>query len=207
LETLSYRLDDKELNYNIGILDSIGAISPIAEADGDLGAANMGRRAFLTNQFFRKAIRTLRTNKNKILFSVNHQHPNLGTFGYNTPGGEGKKYLSSIRIQLKRLYRKNKEESYPDGSYVLTGKIVKNRWGYKDREFYLFVLGGSGVHKGLTALYDGIVLGVVDVARTIKIGEQSFGYLKDITEKAQEGDEEFFHPFYDAIEKYKSEHD
>jgi RecA/RadA recombinase len=200
LETLSYKLDDKDLNFNIGILDSIGAISPIAEAEGDLGDANMGRRAFLTNQFFRKAIRTLRVNKNKLLFSINHQHPNLGTYGYNTPGGEGKKYLSSIRIQLKRLYRKNKEETYPDGSYVLIGRIVKNRWGYKDREFYLFVLGGSGIHKGLTALYDGIVLGLVDVSRTIKIGDQSFGYLKDITERAQAGDEEFFIPFYEVIE-------
>lgn len=204
LDKLIYKVDDKDANYNIGILDSIGAISPVAEAQGDLGDANMGRRALLTNQFARKAVRICRSNKNKCFFLVNHQHPNLGTRGYNTPGGEGKKYLSSIRLQVKRLYRKNKEETYPDGSYVITGRVIKNRWGYKDGEFYLFVLGGSGIHKGLTALYDGIILGLVEVSRTIRIGDKSFGYLKDITEKAQAGDKDFFQPFYEVIDDYRN---
>jgi len=204
LDNLIYKVGDKDLSFNVGILDSIGAISPIAEAEGDLGDANMGRRAFLTNQFSRKAIKICRDNKSKCFFVVNHQHPNIGTRGYNTPGGEGKKYLSSIRMQLKRLYRKNKEETYPDGSYVIYGKIIKNRFGYKDGEFYLFVLGGSGIHRGLTALYDGIILGIVDISRTIKIGDKSFGYLKDITEQAQLGNEEFFEPFYEAIENERN---
>jgi len=204
LSNLLYKVKDKDNDFRIGILDSIGAISPIAESEGDLGDANMGRRALLINQFSRKASHILLNDKSKCFFLVNHQHPNIGTRGWNTPGGESKKYLSSIRVQLKRLYRSNKEETYPDGSYVIKGTVKKNRWGYKDGEFYFFVLGGSGIHRGLTALYDCIILGIVDIKRTIRIGDKSFGYLKDITEQAQLGNDEFFQPFYEEIENEKA---
>jgi hypothetical protein len=98
-----------------------------------------------------------------------------------------------VRILLKR------QEDFPDGSYVLEGKVVKNRWGYRDRIFYIFMLAGKGIHKGLTAMYDGIILGKVERKKSIKIGETNMGFLKNIIEKAQEGNEEYFQPFYDVL--------
>ncbi len=203
LDELLKSLREKKKKYNIGIVDAVGSISPVSEAEGDLGDANMGRRAMLMAQFSRKSNHILLNNSDKSIFLINHQHQRIGGLGTTTPGGDTKKYSASIRIQITRMRRKNKEETYPDGSYIIKGIVVKNRWGLEDRNFYAFVLAGKGVHKGLSAMYDGIISGGVQLDRQIKIGDQSFGYLKDVIGKAQEGDEEYFSPFYNVLKEEK----
>lgn len=190
----------REDKYGVGILDSIGAISPVSEAEGDLGEANMGRRAFLIAQFTRKALRIMRTSTDpKTIFMINHAYPRIGGRGMDTPGGEVKKYLSSIRISVKRKYIKGKYEEYPDGSYIIEGTVVKNRWGLKDKVFNLFVLSGKGIHIGLTAMYDSINLGLAKRDRTIKIGDISFGTMKSIVQEAHDGNDDFFNPFIQCL--------
>lgn len=202
LDELLKSLKDKKKHYSVGIVDAVGSISPVSEAEGNLGDANMGRRALLMGQFSRKANHILINNPYKSMILINHRHPLIGTgFGFSTPGGETKKYSASIRIQVARMRLKNKEEVFPDGSYILKGTITKNRWGLEKRDFHVFVLAGKGVHKGLSAFYDGAILGLVNRERTIKIGDQNFGYLKDLIAHAQANDEEYFKPFYDVLEK------
>lgn len=192
LDKLLVNLRDED--YAIGILDSVGAISPISELEGELGEANMGRRAKLMAQFTRKAIHLMRNSADKkTIFVINHVHPNLGSRGTSTPGGETLKYLSSIRIRVKR------SEEFPDGSYVLEGTVYKNRWGYRDRKFYIFMLAGFGMHRGLTAMYDGTLLGKVERKKVIKIEDRSFGYMKNIVDEAKSGNDEFFQPFIDTL--------
>ncbi len=185
--------------YGVGILDSIGAISPISEQEGAIGEANMGRRAKILAQFTRKSLKILRNPDAPSIFMINHSYPRIGGRGSDTPGGEVKKYLASMRIQVKRRYFKNKYEEYPDGSYVIEGKVIKNRWGLRNKTFWLFVLSGKGIHKGLTAMYDGFQTGVVGRKKIITISETSFGYMKNIVEEAQKGNDEFFEPFFEAL--------
>ncbi|OGH07417.1 MAG: hypothetical protein A2W22_03040 [Candidatus Levybacteria bacterium RBG_16_35_11] len=194
LDQLIHWMKDK--TYTVGMLDSVGAISPISELDGDLGEANMGRRAKLVAQFSRKAnhviLQSPKEPKNFLL--INHQHSIFGSKGINTTGGETLKYISSVRIRLRR------KEEFPNGSYVLEGKVIKNRFGYKDKLFYVFVLAGMGMHAGLTWMYDGFLLEKITRGKVVKIGDKSLGYLKDIVEKAYKEDEqEFFNIFKDAI--------
>lgn len=189
----------REDKYGVGIVDSIGAISPISEAEGDLGEANMGRRAFLMAQFTRKALKLMRSDNPKTIFMINHAYPKIGGRGLDTPGGEVKKYLSSIRISVKRKYIKGKYEEYPDGSYIIEGTVVKNRWGLKEKVFNLFVLSGKGIHFGLTAMYDAINLGIAKRDRVIKIGDTTFGTMKEVIMEAHKGNDEFFTPFIDVI--------
>lgn len=182
-------------NCNIGILDSIGAISPISEQSGDLGEANMGRRAKLLAQLSRKTVHMMNSCKEpKIIMMSNHLNPIIGGRGAIAPGGVTKDYLSSVRIRVKR------KEEFPDGSYVIEGKVGKNRYGYCGRIFHLFVLVGYGVHQGLTSMYEGMLAGVVTRKSFVKIGEENFGRLKDIiTIKSREADQSFFQPFSDAL--------
>lgn len=186
-------------NFKVGIVDSVGAISPISEQTGQLGEVNMGRRSFLMAQFCRKIVKLLRSNTDKTLFMTNHAYPKIGGRGLDTPGGEVKKYLASIRIQVKRKFWKGKYEEFPDGSYIIEGLVVKNRWGLKDRKFDLFVLSGKGIHLGLTALYDGLKIGAVERGKSIKLNGKNYGYLRDVIKEAQSGNEEFFIPFFDAL--------
>ena len=200
LQELLKSMGDKKKHYAVGIVDAVGSISPVSEAEGDLGDANMGRRALLMGQFSRRVNHILINNHDKSMLLINHQHPRIGMgFGMTTPGGETKKYSASIRIQISRMRLKNKEETFPDGSYIIKGSVVKNRWGLEDRDFYAFVLAGKGVHIGLTNMYDGIILGLVSRERSIKIGDTNFGYLKDLIAHAQAGDDEYFKPFHDVL--------
>lgn len=189
----------RKSDYCVGIVDSIGAISPVAEAEGDLGESNMGRRAFLIAQFTRKALKILRSPDSKTIFMINHAYPRIGGRGMDTPGGEVKKYLTSLRISVKRRYLKNKYEEFPDGSYIIEGDVIKNRWGLKDKSFHLFVLAGYGIHVGLTAMYDLIDMGLVERGRTMKMDGVSFGSLKDVIMKAHDGNEKFFIPFIEKL--------
>ena len=189
-------------NCGAGILDSIGAISPISEQKGAIGEANMGRRALILAQFTRKCLKILRKSNAPTVFMINHSYPRIGGFGQTTPGGEVKKYLASIRISVKRVYYKKNYAEYPDGSYVIEGKIIKNRWGYKDRTFWLFVLAGKGIHIGLTNLYETHRLypDTVSMDRNIvKIGDESYGNLAKIIKKAHAGETEIFELFLQVL--------
>ena len=191
----------KKKQYSVGIVDAVGSISPASESEGDLGDANMGRRAFLMAQFSRRINHTLIEHAEKSMILINHQHPRIGMIGTITPGGETKKYSASMRIQITRMYRKNKEDVFNDGSYVIKGVVQKNRWGFEDRAFYLFVLAGKGVHSGLTAMYDTIMLKLSTVDRNIvKLGDENIGHINEIIKQAHEGNNVFFEPFYKALE-------
>ena len=161
----------------------------------------MGRRALAMAQFSRKMLKVLRDNENKCIFSINHAYPRIGGLGKDTPGGRVKDYLFSNRIEMKRRYVKSGWQEYPDGSYVIEGKVVKNRWGLRNLTFILFVLSGKGVHKGMTTMFDCVEKGLATMERqVVKIEDKSYGRLKTIiSDKAQEGDEEFFQPFYDLL--------
>ncbi len=195
LKELADRLATDE--FAVAVLDSVGAIKSIAEDQGDIGDRNMGHRGFIMAQFSRRMNDVLR-GKQKSFFAANHQYQSLGKMtGIITPGGDSLKYLAGNRIPVKR------KETFDDGSYVVEGTVKKNRFGLQGRKFYIAVLAGQGVHLGLTALYDCAVLGLVERGKTIKMGGQSFGYLKALLAEAHAGNNEAFQPFIDALKGAK----
>lgn len=185
-------------DYTIGMLDSVGAISPIGEADGKLGEANMGQRARLMAQFCRKVVHVGRKREKPcVVFATNHVHAVIGGRGTTTSGGEVLHYMATVRIRISN------KETFDDGSYIVGGKVDKNRFGYKGRNFSLFVLAGMGVHTGLTALHDCILLGLASCERTVKMDGKSYGYMNNILKGAE--DAEIFAPFLQAINNYGGE--
>lgn len=195
-ETLDELIDNIVKNDLVmSVFDSVGAVSPNAEAKGDIGEANMGRRALMLNQFSRKLTHKLQNNPDVGVIMINHQHPRMGGRGMLTPGGETMKYLSTVKIHIAQT-----PDSFSSG-VCLIGTVKKNRFGYKDRQFNIFILYGYGVHDGLTALMDCRMhkIATKDRGGSVKIGDQSFGYMKNILKKAEAGDDEFFQPFHEAL--------
>ena len=208
-ETLDALIEDLWKDYAVGIVDAVGMISPLSEREGAVGEANMGRRARIMSQFSRKSLYMLRANEEpKCVFLVNHYHPNLGGYGMTAPGGKTKEYASNVRVLLSRVKWQSKDRTLPEGSYVIKGKVKKNKWGYEGREFFLFMLAGKGIHKGLTALWDAKHLKRVKINKgIIKIGDDNYTNTKEALAKAHEGDEEFFQPFIDLLKEKKEEKD
>jgi len=195
-----FKQDNEDVpEYGIGVLDSIAAISPLAEKDGDFGGATYGRRAVLMGALSRLLLPTTHprtTGSEKIYFLVNHWYPKVGgtKYEYQSPGGNVKNYLCGVQIHLKR------SKKFTDGSYILNGTLHKNRYGFERREFQVFMKAGVGIHKGLTAIYDAADLGKIELGKSVKIGDESFGFMKTIRDNEWENDE-FFQPFYDILKE------
>lgn len=194
----------------IGILDSVAEISPVSEVEGDIGDANMGRRAFPMAQFSRQVTRALRMMETpSVLFMINHRYEKMGSIGgakvYTAPGGVVKENLAKLRIEMQVPYvdyvssGEGKAEGRWEEGWILQGKVNKNRSGAKNEIFQVFLYGGHGAHVGMSALIDCLASGLA----TIKSGKvvmdgEDFGNLKKIV-STKKDDKEFFIPFQNAL--------
>ena len=193
-----------ELKYGIGVLDSIAAISPVAEKEGDFGSANYGRRAVLMGMLSRRLLPTIHPRtigSENVYFLTNHWYPKIGgtKYQYESPGGNVKNYLCGIRIHLKR-----NGKPFDDNSYRLIGRPDKNRYGITKKQFTVFVKAGIGIHPGLTAMFECIDLNLATSGKSVKIGDKSFGFRKKIIEKEWQ-DDEFFQPFYAVLKENEND--
>lgn len=188
--------------------DSIGAISPMQETKEVHGAAVMGRRAKLMAAHLRKNVHDRRNpNSKRLCIYTNHLLTNLGQPGSYTPGGSTIGYLSAMRVLVRR------DENFPSAevikagadciAYTINGTIKKNRFGYRERKFSVFVVSGLGVHPGMTALWDCISYGLVKRGKTLSIDGKSVGYLKGFIENAINKDNSAFDVFYELLENHK----
>lgn len=191
---------------NVAMMDSIGAFRPTALLEGKIGDSNMGVFAREMGQFVNKVTHiTLRSDEPGVVFLTNHVHPTIGSMvqGQTTSGGEKKKYLAHVRIDLKRAYIGNSPVNFGE-SYLLRGKIDSNRFGFSGREFYVFIVAGEGIHAGLTALWDCVIAGHAEVsAKSIKesvvISMDGTSYGKFRTIFAERNNKEFFAPFINKL--------
>lgn len=194
----------------LGLLDSIAAISPVSEVEGDIGDANMGRRAFPMAQFTRRAVRILRSQElPSVLIATNHWYEKMGTIGpakqYTAPGGVVKENMGHVRIQVRVPYvdyissGEAKAQARWEGSWILEGRVEKNRAGEKDTKFQVFIYGGWGVHQGMTALVDCLADGLATIkAGKVNMEGKDYGLLKKIIEKERDNPE-FFTSFYNKL--------
>lgn len=195
----------------VGILDSVAAIASRAEVEGEIGDANMGRRAFGMAQFSRGVSRALRTiDTPTALFMINHWYEKMGTIGpakqYTAPGGVVKENLEKLRIQVKVPWVEylsagdGKKEGRWEEGWIIEGKVEKNRSGQKNTTFQVFVYGGQGVHVGMSALIDCLASGLAEVKSGGKVvmDGQDYGLLSKIVSNKAD-DKEFFVAFQNAL--------
>lgn len=183
-----------EKNPDIAIVDSVGAYYPNATLEGDIGDRNVGQKAFEIGQLSARLIRALQLSSEKpnAILMTNHQHPTFGFMagGNETSGGVTKKFLSHVRVELRRAFLKSKEDAKSGttvnfgNSWLVEGRIDNNRFGYSNRRFYVFMVGGEGMHLGLSAMWDCIVAGWATMSgkkpsesTTISMDGQSFGKI------------------------------
>lgn len=195
----------------VGVLDSVAAIAPRAEVEGDIGDANMGRRAFGMAQFSRGVSRALRASDvPTALFMINHWYEKMGTIGpakqYTAPGGVVKENLEKLRIQVKVPWvdylssGDGKKDGRWEEGWIVEGRVEKNRSGQKNTIFQVFLYGGQGVHVGMSAVIDCLAGGLAEVKTGGKLvmDGQDFGLLSKIVSNKQD-DREFFQPFHNAL--------
>ena len=177
------------------VIDSVAALVPQAELDGDMGDSLPGLQARLMSQALRKLTATVSKTKTTVIF-INQIRMKIGVmFGSpeTTAGGNALKFYSSVRLDIRRIAAiKEKEEVIGNRTKV---KVVKNKVAPPFREVEFDIIYNEGISQVGEIVDLGVEHGVIDKAgawytfRGERIGqgrENSKQFLKDHPEMWQE---------------------
>jgi recombination protein RecA len=162
------------------VVDSVAALVPKAELDGEMGDSHMGLQARLMSQALRKLTGTVSKSRTCLIF-INQIREKIGVMFGNpetTTGGRALKFYSSVRIDIRRIAAV-KEGDVVVGSRTRT-KIVKNKVAAPFREAEFDILYGEGISR------EGDVL---DLAVTHNIVEKSGAWYSYSGERIGQGRE------------------
>jgi recombination protein RecA len=148
------------------VVDSVAALVPRAELEGDMGDPQMGLQARLMSQALRK-LTAIVSKSNTCLIFINQIREKIGVMFGNpetTTGGRALKFYSSIRLDIRRI------QSIKEGDRVIgsrtRAKVVKNKVAAPFREAEFDILYGEGVSREGDLIDLGVEKGVLEKAGT-----------------------------------------
>jgi recombination protein RecA len=148
------------------VVDSVAALTPRAEIEGDMGDSHMGLQARLMSQALRKLTAVISKTKTVVVF-INQLRQKIGVIYGNpetTPGGNALKFYCSVRLDIRRKKAiKRGEETIGSECKV---KVVKNKMAPPFREADFEILYGTGVNRIGELVDTGEKLGLVERAGT-----------------------------------------
>ncbi|EAJ7725236.1 recombinase RecA [Campylobacter jejuni] len=178
------------------VVDSVAALTPKAEIEGDMGDQHVGLQARLMSQALRKLTGIVHKMNTTVIF-INQIRMKIGAMGYGTPetttGGNALKFYASVRLDVRKVATLKQNEE-PIGNRVKV-KVVKNKVAPPFRQAEFDVMFGEGLSREGELIDYGVKLDIVDKSgawfsyKDKKLGqgrENSKAFLKENPEIVDE---------------------
>lgn len=166
------------------VVDSVAALVPKAEIEGDMGDSHMGLQARLMSQALRKLTGIISKSKTVLIF-INQTRMKIGVFFGNpetTTGGMALKFYSSIRVEVRRAAQ-IKQGDRVIGNRVKV-KIVKNKVAPPFRTTEFDIMYNEGISLSGDALDTGVLYKVIEKrGNTYSFGEEKLGTGRETAKK------------------------
>jgi recombination protein RecA len=171
-------------SLDVVAIDSVAALVPRAEIDGEMGETQIGLQARLMSQALRKLAGSISKSRTCVAF-VNQIRMNIGVMFGNpetTSGGRALKFYSSVRIDIRRI------GSIKDGEDVVGNrtrvKVVKNKVAPPFRRAEFDILYGVGISREAELIDLGVIHNIIEKSGTwYALGKERLGQGKDNARK------------------------
>ncbi len=144
------------------VIDSVAALTPKDEIEGDMGQSHVGKQARLMSQALRKLTAIVARSKTLVIF-INQIRMQIGVMFGNpetTPGGKALKFYTSVRLDIRRIAQIKKGEEVVGGRTRV--KVVKNKVAAPFKQTEFDIIYGEGISREGELMALGEKLGIIE---------------------------------------------
>ncbi len=185
------------------VVDSVAALTPKTEIEGDMGDTHVGLQARLMSQALRKLTGVLHKMNTTVIF-INQIRMKIGTMGYGSPetttGGNALKFYASVRIDVRRIATlKQAEENI--GNRV-KAKVIKNKVAPPFKQVEFDIMFGEGISKEGELVDYGVKMDIIDKSGAwFSYGDKKLGQGRENVKALLKEDPELAKEIEDSIKR------